>query len=65
MTPEQEQQLRDMQGWLEYCLLHSVKYTSALVSLAHDSSGLLNAYHQTDGFPFEPRTIGYAQYLDE
>ncbi|MEA2709467.1 MAG: hypothetical protein QOF78_2068 [Phycisphaerales bacterium] len=60
LTPEQLQVLRDMQGWIEYCISNGLSLKSALGVLAHDVNGLVAEV------PFlKPKVTGYAKYRTE
>jgi len=60
LTPEQVHVLRDMQGWIEYCVSNGLSLKSALSVLAHDVNGLIA------DVPFlTPQVSGYAKYLSQ
>lgn len=60
LTPEQLQVLRDMQGWIDYCISNGFSLKSALGALAHDANGLL-----ADTPFLKPQVSGYAKYRTE
>jgi hypothetical protein len=62
MTPEQVAQLRDMQGFIEFCIRNGISHLAALSTLAHDVNGLLT--HQ-DAKWFRPKSAGYARINEE
>jgi hypothetical protein len=60
LSEQQVQTLRDMQGWIEYCISNGLSMKSALGVLAHDVNGILAET------PFLlPKVTGYAKYRSE
>jgi len=60
LSPEQIETLRDMQGWIEYCIVNGFSLKSTLGILAHDINGILAET------PFlSPKTSGYQRYRTE
>ena len=60
LSPEQIQTLRDMQGWIEHCIVNGLTMKSTLGILAHDVNGIL-----ADVPFFKPKVSGYAKYRSE
>ncbi len=58
MTDEQAQTLRDMASFITWSLTHAPSYKQVLITLHHDSSGLL-----AQEPCFLPRTTGYQTVL--
>ena len=60
LSTEQIQVLRDMQGWIEYCISNGLSMKSTLGVLAQDSNGILSETPY-----FTPKTTGYRKYRTE
>ena len=61
MTGEEQGKLRDMQGFIEFCIKHDTSMGYCLGNLGHDVNLLLLS--APDGS--SPRTAGYAKELDK
>lgn len=60
LEDKQIQTLRDIQGWIEYCISNGFSMKSTLNVLAHDVNGILA------DVPFmQPKVAGYAKYRTE
>ena len=60
LSTDQLQVLRDMQGWIEYCISNGLSLRSTVGVLSHDVNGILA---QVPGF--SPKVSGYAKYRTE
>jgi hypothetical protein len=60
LSQEQEALLRDMQGWIDYCIANGYSLKSVLSVLAYDANGLL-----ADVPFFRPKVSGYQKYRTE
>lgn len=60
LSEQQIQTLRDMQGWIEYCIANGFSMKSTLGVLAHDVNGLL-----ADAPYLQTKVAGYAKYRAE
>lgn len=58
LAPEQIDLLRDVQGWIEYCIANGYSLKSTLGVLAHDVNGIL-----ADAPFLTPKVRGYAKHL--
>jgi hypothetical protein len=58
LTPEQMQLLRDLEGWIEYCISNGFSLKSTLGPIAHDVNGLL-----AETPLLKPQVTGYRKYL--
>ena len=66
LTQEQLQVLRDMQGWIQYCIANGASLLTALGALSHDVNGILReGFEQGGDFGIMPKTAGYAKYLKQ
>lgn len=66
LTPAQSEVLRDMQGWIQYCITNGASFLTALGALSHDVNGILReGLDQESDVGVMPKTAGYAKYLHE
>ena len=59
MTKNQEDILRDLQGFIQFCIDNNRDFWYVLGNLNHDIVGLNEGQDC-----FSPRTYGYAKYLE-
>lgn len=57
MTKEEVQVLRDIQGWIDFCIMGNNTLMHTLSHIGHDINGIVN-----EDIGFLPRTRGYAKF---
>lgn len=62
MTESQIRFLRDVQGFIEYCIANQLNFLLALSTLAHDVNGKLS---YQDAPWFSPKVTGYAKSMGQ
>lgn len=62
MSEKQVDTLRDMQGWIEFCIENGISFFAAVSTLAHDVNGILTSQ---EAKWFLPKTHGYARIVAE
>ena len=61
MTEKQIQELRDIQGFIEWCIETNQSQGSCLANIGHDCGLLI----QANEYGCVPRTNGYVKYLKD
>ncbi len=60
MTPKQIQFLRDIQGFIDFCIANELNFALAASTIAHDANGMLT-YEEAPWF--RPKVTGYADSI--
>jgi hypothetical protein len=62
MTPKQIEFLRDVQGFIDFCIANDMNFVLAASTIAHDVNGMLT-YQEAPWF--RPKVAGYAGSTDQ